>query len=245
MVSKPPPIEGFDRDAWIKASPKIVSRSGAIDEAEEAPKASPRRSPKAIPANAKAVTTDKFKKAQLKKLRQVEELKERVKRGETLQEDQLRKIRGEAELRASIGEDAPTSKVTLTEKQIARATATTETNEARMDPKERKRKKREDQKERKANKKAAGTAELNAAQTPKEQIMALLKKMKPPVHVAALSVQYKMSTGEKMSKVHKGGMLRFLKEELKDEVKKRAEKPSDSYGCLQLSNGFFLLVVIH
>ncbi|KAL1503737.1 hypothetical protein AB1Y20_012208 [Prymnesium parvum] len=53
---------------------------------------------------------------------------------------------------------------------------------------------------------------------PKAEVLALVRKMKAPVHVAALSVAYKMKTGRSMKQDHKGGMLRFLREACADEL---------------------------
>ena len=104
---KPAVLEGFDKEAWIQEStPKPSPAVSAM----ASPKKSPKKSPKAVPAATAPVLDDKFRKAQLKKLRQVEELKQRLKKGEVLHPDQVRKIQGEAELRAAIGADAPATK---------------------------------------------------------------------------------------------------------------------------------------
>lgn len=216
MVSKKKPakLEGFDEAAWIEESTPKPSPAMMPSNANPPPKASPKSSPKVIPASA---MDDKFRKAQLKKLRQVEELKKRLKQGDALNEDQLRKIKSESDLRKSLGDEAPASATTLTASEIKQASAGSETVPKEQSGKKKSQKER--QKERKARKAQEGmTEEERAAAGPKEHVMALLKKMKPPVHVAALSVAFKHATGEKMAKVHKGGMLRFLKDELQDEV---------------------------
>lgn len=62
-------------------------------------------------------------------------------------------------------------------------------------------------------------ASVTAASTPQEAVVGLLKSMRPPVHIAALSVAYKQKTGRSTKQDHKkGGMLNFLKTVLKDEV---------------------------
>ena len=45
----------------------------------------------------------------------------------------------------------------------------------------------------------------------KENVLALLAKMKQPAHVAALSVAYRQRHGIAMKAEYKGGMLKFLK----------------------------------
>ena len=46
----------------------------------------------------------------------------------------------------------------------------------------------------------------------KEIVLQLVHKMRSPVHIAALSVEYKRATGRSMKADHKGGMLRFIRE---------------------------------
>ena len=62
-------------------------------------------------------------------------------------------------------------------------------------------------------------ASVTPASSPRDAVLALLSAMRSPAHVAALSVAYKQKTGRAMKQDHKrGGMLAFLKTELKEEV---------------------------
>lgn len=82
---------------------------------------------------------------------------------------------------------------------------------------EKKRKKFKNDKKRKQPEHEA--AAVTPASTPQEAVVGLLKTMRAPVHIAALSVAYKQKTGRTMKQDHKkGGMLNFLKTVLKDEV---------------------------
>ena len=49
-------------------------------------------------------------------------------------------------------------------------------------------------------------------------VLDMLASLKPPVHVAALSMQYKQRTGRAMKGDYQGGMLKFLKAECADAV---------------------------
>ena len=49
-------------------------------------------------------------------------------------------------------------------------------------------------------------------------VLDLLKKLKPPVHVAALSMKYAQHAGKSIKHQYKGGMLKFLKHELTNKV---------------------------
>jgi len=160
------------------------------------------------------IADEKYKKALLKKLRQVEDLKAKVKAGESLNEGQRLKLLGEAKLREELGQVAPKPNIKLTKSDIEAAKAATPAPEEENDRKN----KKETQKMRKARKNAVQTDDQKAAVGPQEHVIALLKKMKPPVHVAALSVAYKQVTGKKMKEDHKGGMLNFLRNKLSDEV---------------------------
>ena len=51
-----------------------------------------------------------------------------------------------------------------------------------------------------------------SASGPKAVVLQLVRTMKRPVHIAALSVGYKNKTGRTMKQDHKGGMLRFLRD---------------------------------
>jgi len=158
------------------------------------------------------VDADKFKKALLKKLRQVEALKERAKKGEPLDAAQLERVAGEAKLREALGDDAPESEVQVSEADIA-ASAAAKQAQIEQELKDRPLKKP------KKEKKSEDTLEDAVAKGPKETVLALLKlKLKPPVHVAALSVAYKSATGKRMRDEYKGGMLSFLKKEMKEDL---------------------------
>ena len=52
----------------------------------------------------------------------------------------------------------------------------------------------------------------------RSKVLELVQSLKPPVHVAALSMQYAKTTGHSIKNDYKGGMLRFLKAELSDKV---------------------------
>ena len=55
--------------------------------------------------------------------------------------------------------------------------------------------------------------------SPREAVLALLEAMRAPAHVAVLSLAYKKKTGRAIKDDHKhGGMLNFIRTELKDEV---------------------------
>lgn len=71
----------------------------------------------------------------------------------------------------------------------------------------------------KRKKSAADTAAVTPFMSPREAVLALLEAMRAPAHVAVLSLAYKKKTGRAIKQDHKhGGMLNFLKTELKDEV---------------------------
>ena len=53
---------------------------------------------------------------------------------------------------------------------------------------------------------------------PKAAVLQLVRTMKPPVHIAALSVAYKNKTGHTMKQDYKGGMLRFLRDVCANEL---------------------------
>ena len=191
----------FDPDFYIQASPKSGSKSPTDVSALKSPMIN-------------GIADEKYKKALLKKLRQVEDLKAKVKAGESLNEGQRLKLLGEAKLREELGQVAPKPNIKLTKSDIEAAKAATPAPEEENDRKN----KKETQKMRKARKNAVQTDDQKAAVGPQEHVIALLKKMKPPVHVAALSVAYKQVTGKKMKEDHKGGMLNFLRNKLSDEV---------------------------
>ena len=71
----------------------------------------------------------------------------------------------------------------------------------------------------KRKKSAADTAAVTPFMSPREAVLALLEAMRAPAHVAVLSLAYKKKTGRAIKDDHRhGGMLNFLRTELKEEV---------------------------
>jgi len=71
----------------------------------------------------------------------------------------------------------------------------------------------------KKKKTAAETSAATPFMSPREAVLALLEAMRAPAHVAVLSIAYRQKTGRAIKEDHKhGGMLNFIRTELKDEV---------------------------
>ena len=49
-------------------------------------------------------------------------------------------------------------------------------------------------------------------------VLEILKSLKPPVHIAALSIQYAQRKGHSVKLDYKGGMLKFVRAELAEDV---------------------------
>ena len=71
----------------------------------------------------------------------------------------------------------------------------------------------------KKKKTAAEAAAVTPFMSPRDAVLALLEAMQAPQHVAVLSLAYKKKTGRAIKDDHRhGGMLNFIRTELKDEV---------------------------